>query len=204
MFCVTAVRRLSADGSEARESVVAKTLLPMGFIGWHLVGISQQSLRKETLTMQESLAVGFADTVQKYVTTLRNVMTEVAAATTSIGIFAWAALEPEEGRFEFGWLDRIFDRFESEGLSINLAMPSGSRPRWLAGFFGDLDTHPTPKEVDDLDAVLTKFGKPHDFHRYPGVNHAFMNKEGKNYHPKAAKETMELGIAFLRKHTAPR
>jgi carboxymethylenebutenolidase len=74
----------------------------------------------------------------------------------------------------------------------------------LAGFFGDLDTHPTPKEVDDLDAVLTKFGKPHEFHRYPGVNHAFMNKEGKNYHPKAAKETMELGIAFLRKHTAPR
>jgi len=28
----------------------------------------------------------------------------------SVGIFSWAALEPEEGRFEFGWLDEIMDR----------------------------------------------------------------------------------------------
>ncbi len=50
----------------------------MGFVGWHLVGISQQSLRKEMLAMQESLAVGFADTTQKYVTTFRNVLTETS------------------------------------------------------------------------------------------------------------------------------
>jgi signal transduction histidine kinase len=55
------------------------SLAPMGFVGWHLVGISQQSLRKETLAMQESLAVGFADTVQKYVTTFRNVLTETSS-----------------------------------------------------------------------------------------------------------------------------
>ncbi len=55
------------------------SLAPMGFVGWHLVTISQQSLRKETLAMQESLAVGFADTAQKYVTTFRNVLTETAS-----------------------------------------------------------------------------------------------------------------------------
>lgn len=55
------------------------SLAPMGFIGWHLVNISQASLRKETLAMQESLAVGFADTVSKYVTTFRNVLTETAS-----------------------------------------------------------------------------------------------------------------------------
>ncbi len=54
------------------------SLLPMGFVGWHLVGISQQSLRKETLAMQESLAVGFADTASKYVATFRNVLSETA------------------------------------------------------------------------------------------------------------------------------
>jgi signal transduction histidine kinase len=51
----------------------------MGLVGWHLISISQQSLRKETLAMQESLAVGFADTVQKYVTTFRNVLTETSS-----------------------------------------------------------------------------------------------------------------------------
>jgi len=55
------------------------SLAPMGFVGWHLVSISQQSLRKETLAMQESLAVGFADTVSKYVTTFRNVLTETSS-----------------------------------------------------------------------------------------------------------------------------
>ena len=55
------------------------SLAPMGFVGWHLVGITQQSLRKETLAMQESLAIGFSDTVYKYVTTFRNVLTETAA-----------------------------------------------------------------------------------------------------------------------------
>ena len=54
------------------------SLVPMGFVGWHLVNITQQSLRKETLAMQESLAVGFSDTVYKYVTTFRNVLNETA------------------------------------------------------------------------------------------------------------------------------
>jgi signal transduction histidine kinase len=54
------------------------SLAPMGFVGWHLVNISQASLRKETLAMQESLAVGFADTVSKYVKTFRDVLTETA------------------------------------------------------------------------------------------------------------------------------
>jgi signal transduction histidine kinase len=55
------------------------SLAPMGLVGWHLISISQQSLRKETLAMQESLAIGFADTAQKYVTTFRNVLTETSS-----------------------------------------------------------------------------------------------------------------------------
>jgi signal transduction histidine kinase len=55
------------------------SLLPMIIVGIKLVSISQDSLRKETLAMQESLAVGFADTVDKYVATFRNVMTETSS-----------------------------------------------------------------------------------------------------------------------------
>jgi len=52
--------------------------------------------------------------------------------TFSVGIFAWAALEPEEGRYTFEWLDRIMDRMAEEGHRVILATPSGSKPAWLS------------------------------------------------------------------------
>lgn len=52
--------------------------------------------------------------------------------TMSVGIFSWAALEPEEGRFEFGWLDDIMDRLAAEGARAVLATPSGARPAWMS------------------------------------------------------------------------
>ncbi len=55
------------------------SLIPMGVVGYYLINVSQQSLHNETLTMQGSLAVGFSDTVDKYVATFRNVMTETAS-----------------------------------------------------------------------------------------------------------------------------
>lgn len=50
----------------------------------------------------------------------------------SVGIFAWARLEPEEGRFEFSWLDRIMDMLADNGAYAVLATPSGARPAWMS------------------------------------------------------------------------
>ena len=50
----------------------------------------------------------------------------------SVGIFAWSALEPEEGRFSFEWLDHLMDRLARERISVILATPSGSRPAWMS------------------------------------------------------------------------
>lgn len=50
----------------------------------------------------------------------------------SIGMFAWAAMEPEEGRFELEWLDKLFDQIHQNGGKIALATPSGARPAWLS------------------------------------------------------------------------
>src|SRR5688500_1516124 len=50
----------------------------------------------------------------------------------SIGIFSWAMLEPEEGRFEFGWMDTIFDKLRDNGIKAVLATPGGARPAWMA------------------------------------------------------------------------
>ncbi|HEY8344891.1 MAG TPA: beta-galactosidase [Bacillota bacterium] len=50
----------------------------------------------------------------------------------SVGIFAWAALEPEEGKFNFAWLDRVLDGMAENGVYAVLATPSAARPAWLS------------------------------------------------------------------------
>lgn len=50
----------------------------------------------------------------------------------SVGIFSWAKLEPEEGKYDFAWFDEILDRIDAAGGRVLLATPSGARPRWLA------------------------------------------------------------------------
>jgi len=50
----------------------------------------------------------------------------------SVGIFAWAALETEDGVFDFAWLDRIMDGIAANGGKVALATPSGARPTWMS------------------------------------------------------------------------
>lgn len=50
----------------------------------------------------------------------------------SVGIFSWVALEPEEGRFTFDWLDRVMDDLAKNGVFAVLATPSGARPAWMS------------------------------------------------------------------------
>lgn len=56
----------------------------------------------------------------------------------SVGIFAWAALEPEEGKFEFGWLDEIMDKLAENGAYAILATPSGARPAWMSAKYPEV------------------------------------------------------------------
>ena len=50
----------------------------------------------------------------------------------SIGMFAWGKLEPEEGVFDFEWLDNVLDRFAENEIYCFLATPSGARPAWMS------------------------------------------------------------------------
>ena len=59
-------------------------------------------------------------------------MKTVHANAFSVGIFAWAALEPTEGNFQFEWMDKIIDNIHSTGGKVILATPSAARPAWLA------------------------------------------------------------------------
>ena len=50
----------------------------------------------------------------------------------TVGIFSWSMLEPEEGKYDFSFLDEIIDKIYGNGGRVILATPSGARPRWLA------------------------------------------------------------------------
>ena len=50
----------------------------------------------------------------------------------SVGIFSWTMLEPEEGKFQFEWMDQVIDRLYHNGVYTILATPSGAMPAWMA------------------------------------------------------------------------
>src|SRR5690554_5169064 len=56
----------------------------------------------------------------------------------SVGIFAWAALEPEEGCFCFDWLDNVLDLMAENEVYALLATPSGAKPAWLAATYPEV------------------------------------------------------------------
>ncbi len=60
-----------------------------------------------------------------------RLMKEAGVNLVSIGIFSWAMLEPEEGRFEFDWLDEVMAGLHAAGVAVDLATATASPPPWL-------------------------------------------------------------------------
>ena len=61
-----------------------------------------------------------------------DMLEEAGCNVVSLGIFSWSTLEPEEGVFNFEWLENIINKLYERGISVILATPSASRPKWLA------------------------------------------------------------------------
>lgn len=64
-------------------------------------------------------------------------MREAGVTLVSLGIFAWAKLEPAEGRYEFGWLDRVLDGLHAAGVAVDLATATASPPPWFSHAYPD-------------------------------------------------------------------
>src|SRR5438067_2193100 len=59
-------------------------------------------------------------------------MREAGVNLVSVGIFSWSRLEPEEGTFDFAWLDRVLDLLHEGGIQVDLATATASPPPWLS------------------------------------------------------------------------
>jgi carboxymethylenebutenolidase len=72
----------------------------------------------------------------------------------------------------------------------------------LLGLFGAEDSFPSPDEVAELAAELTRLGKEHDFHTYEGAGHAFFAPDRPSYRPEAAVDGWQRIFAFFATHLA--
>lgn len=70
-------------------------------------------------------------------------MAELGLTWVRIGEFAWSRLEPKEGQYEWGWLDRAIETLGAAGLKVVLGTPTATPPRWM------LDKHPDMLALDD-------------------------------------------------------
>jgi beta-galactosidase len=61
-----------------------------------------------------------------------DTMKELGFEFTHVGEFAWAFMEPEEGRFDFAWLDRFLDLAGKRGIKVILCTPTPCPPSWMA------------------------------------------------------------------------
>ncbi|MNB91789.1 Beta-galactosidase BgaA [compost metagenome] len=60
-----------------------------------------------------------------------RLMKETGVKVVRVGEFAWSRLEPSEGRFQFGWLDRALELFARYGIHVVIGTPTATPPRWL-------------------------------------------------------------------------
>ena len=61
-----------------------------------------------------------------------RLMREAGVNVVSLAIFSWALLEPQEGTWEFGWLDRVVEVLHGAGVAVDLATATASPPPWFS------------------------------------------------------------------------
>ncbi|MGO4269694.1 beta-galactosidase [Paenibacillus sp. TAF58] len=81
-----------------------------------------------------------------------DLMRQTGVRLVRLAEFAWSRLEPEEGRYDFAWLDDAIDVFHQRGIEVVIGTPTNTPPNWLVERYPD---------VLPVDALLHP--------RYPGI-----------------------------------
>ena len=65
-------------------------------------------------------------------------MAEIGLSRVRIGEFSWSRIEPDPGRYDWGWLDRAVDTLHAAGLGIIMGTPTATPPKWLVDAMPDM------------------------------------------------------------------
>ncbi|MGO8789166.1 MAG: beta-galactosidase [Terriglobia bacterium] len=73
-----------------------------------------------------------------------------------MGEFAWVKMEPQEGRFDFAWLDRALKVLNAHGIRAVLGTPTAAPPAWLYAKHPDI-------AAMDTNGVRYRFGSRRNY-----------------------------------------
>ena len=65
-------------------------------------------------------------------------MKELGLQYVRIGEFCWSRIEPEDGHFEFAWLDKSIEILAAQGLKVIFGTPTATPPKWLIDKYDDI------------------------------------------------------------------
>jgi beta-galactosidase len=82
-----------------------------------------------------------------------RMIAEAGLTNVRIAEFAWGLMEPSEGKFEFGWLEKSCDILDKNKIAIILGTPSAAPPPWLS------KKYPEIMEVDEKGQKLHTGGR---------------------------------------------
>src|SRR2546430_3947321 len=60
-----------------------------------------------------------------------QLMQKAGITVVRIGEFSWGLWEPEDGKFEFAWMDRVVEKLRAAGIRIIMGTPTYSIPAWM-------------------------------------------------------------------------
>jgi beta-galactosidase len=60
-----------------------------------------------------------------------QMMKDAGISVVRLGESSWGLFEPQEGHFEFAWMDRILDKMNAAGIKVIFGTPTYSIPAWL-------------------------------------------------------------------------
>ena len=90
-----------------------------------------------------------------------KLMEEAGINVTRLAEFAWSKLEPEEGSFDFSWLDKVINILSRHNIKVVLGTPTASPPMWL------VKKYPQILPVDKDGHIMGPGGRRHYCYNSP-------------------------------------
>ena len=92
-----------------------------------------------------------------------------------MGDLSWDSFEPEQGKFEFAWFDKILDKMHAAGIRVILDIPGTPTPIWLHRAYPGVDiVAPDGKRMPPAERYMDDISDPNYVHEAGVLAEAMM------------------------------